>query len=252
MAVVNGAGGGMPMMNTGVNGATPRPGNEDDELDYEGRLNTYIYDYFVKNQRNDCARAMLNCDMPISTAPRRRDGDMNGSMHTDSKDDLESKIPDDLPLAAVPTDPQGASFLLEWFGLFWDVFSAHQRKAPPASAQAMQYVARTQVAFSNSQGCFLSTDKHCTERIAHAAGTAAEHAESGHDAQWDEPDERVSEYVLPSPERHAQRRSAEERDAESESAFCTVSHGLNMWLTTCALTLCTGIPNKPWRCRNNI
>ncbi|KAL8729649.1 MAG: hypothetical protein Q9166_004598 [cf. Caloplaca sp. 2 TL-2023] len=146
MAAVNGAGGGMPMMNNGASGATPRLGNEDEEPDYEARLNTYIYDYFVKNQRYDCAKAMMKADMPLRTHPKRRDGDVNGAgnMHTDSKDDLESKIPDDLPLANIGPDPQGASFLLEWFGLFWDVFFAHQRKAPPATAQAMQYVARTQ------------------------------------------------------------------------------------------------------------
>ncbi|KAL8843875.1 MAG: hypothetical protein Q9176_001837 [Flavoplaca citrina] len=146
MAAVNGAGGGMPMMNNGANGATPRLGNEEEEPDYEARLNTYIYDYFVKNQRYDCAKAMLKGDMPLRTVQKRRDGDVNGAgnMHTDSKDDLESKIPDEFPLPALPTDPQGASFLLEWFGLFWDVFFAHQKKTPPASAQAMQYVARTQ------------------------------------------------------------------------------------------------------------
>ncbi|KAL8698833.1 MAG: hypothetical protein Q9224_001674 [Gallowayella concinna] len=146
MAAVNGTAGGMSMMNNGANGATPRLGNEEDEPDYEARLNTYIYDYFVKNQRYDCAKAMLKGDMPIRVAPKPRDGDVNGAgnMHIDSKDDLDSKVPDDLPLAALPTDPQGASFLLEWFGLFWDVFFAHKRKAPPASAQAVQYVARTQ------------------------------------------------------------------------------------------------------------
>ncbi|KAL8698541.1 MAG: hypothetical protein Q9201_006510 [Fulgogasparrea decipioides] len=145
MAAVNGASGGMPMMNSGANGATPRPGNEEDEPDYEERLNTYIYDYFVKNQRFDCAKAMLNNgDMPVKTVPKRPNGDVNGNMHTDSKDDLGSKIPDGLPLADLPADPQGASFLLEWFGLFWDVFFANKRQAPPASAQAMQYVARTQ------------------------------------------------------------------------------------------------------------
>lgn len=147
MAAVNGAGGGMPMMNNGVNGATPRLGNEEEEPDYVARLNTYIYDYFVKHQRYDCAKAMLKADMPVRTQAKRRDGDINGAghMHADSKDDLESKIPDDVPLAGVPHDPQGACFLLEWFSLFWDVFFAHQKRAPPASAQAMQYVARTQV-----------------------------------------------------------------------------------------------------------
>ena len=145
MAVVNGGGGGMPMMNNGANGATPRPGNEEDEPDYEARLNTYIYDYFLKHQQYNCARTILNSGMPLKTSPK---GDVNGAddMHTDSKDDLDAKKPDDLPPAGVPQDPQGQSFLLEWFGLFWDVFFAHQRKAPPGSA-AMQYVAHTQVCF---------------------------------------------------------------------------------------------------------
>lgn len=150
MAAVNGAGGGMPMMNNGANGATPRPGNEEEEPDYEARLNTYIYDYFVKTQRFECAKAMLNAmlndGMPLRTLQKRPNSDVNGAgnMHVDNKDDLESKIPDDLPLAAVPIDPQGASFLLEWFGLFWDVSNA-QRRSPHASQQAMQYVQRTQV-----------------------------------------------------------------------------------------------------------
>lgn len=147
MAAVNGAGGGMPMMNNGANGATPRPGNEEEEPDYEARLNTYIYDYFVKTQRFECAKAILNDGMPLRTLQKRPNSDVNGAgnMHVDNKDDLESKISDELPPAAVPTDPQGASFLLEWFGLFWDVYFAHQRRSPPASQQAMQYVQRTQV-----------------------------------------------------------------------------------------------------------
>ncbi|KAL8948191.1 MAG: hypothetical protein Q9222_005597 [Ikaeria aurantiellina] len=146
MAAVNGAGGGMQMMNSGVNGVAPRMGNDEEEPEYEARLNTYIYDYFVKNQRFDCAKAMLKCDMPLKTVPKRRDDEMNGA---DTKDDVESKMPSDLPSAGLPTDPQGASFLMEWFGLFWDVFFAHQRKASQASNQAMQYVQRTQVWTNN-------------------------------------------------------------------------------------------------------
>ncbi|KAL9040986.1 MAG: hypothetical protein Q9214_004273, partial [Letrouitia sp. 1 TL-2023] len=145
MPGVNG-GGGMPIMNNGANGATPRPGNDEDDPDYETRLNTYIYDYFLKSGQYECARSILNGGLSVKTVPKRRDGDVNGAddMHTDSKDDLDSKRPHDLPLADLPPDPQGNSFLLEWFGLFWDVFFAHQRKMPPATAQAMQYVAHTQ------------------------------------------------------------------------------------------------------------
>ncbi|KAL8662261.1 MAG: hypothetical protein Q9202_004866 [Teloschistes flavicans] len=144
MAAVNGAGGGMPMMNSGANGATPRPGNEEDPQNYELHLNTYIYDYFLKNNRYDCAKAMLNDGMAVTTVNKHRSDDVNGNMHSDSKDDRDSKIPEELPLPDVPTESQGASFLLEWFGLFWDVFFAHQRKTTLASADAMQYVTRTQ------------------------------------------------------------------------------------------------------------
>ena len=177
MAAVNGAGGGMPMMNSGANGATPRQRNEEEEQPaYEEKLNNYIYDYFVKHQRYECAKAMLNCDMPLKTGPKRRDGDMNGAgnMHVDSKDELESKIPDDLPLPGVPTDPQGASFLLEWFGLFWDVYFANKR-APQSSPQAMQYVARTQVGVTTCSR--VSAAKiPSTARVPYASGTEQQHA----------------------------------------------------------------------------
>lgn len=194
----------MPMMNSGANGATPRQGNEEEEPDYDGRLNTYIYDYFVKTHRFECAKAMLNSDMPLKTVPKRRDGEINGvsNMHVDSKDDLESKIPDDLPLAGLPTDPQGASFLLEWFGLFWDVFFAHQRKAPPASAQAMQYVARTQVGVIAYALVLLLN--RLTAGIPHAPGTEQQHAPSSrHDAWRHEWDERLPTDDLPSTKRNA-------------------------------------------------
>ncbi|KAL8745658.1 MAG: hypothetical protein Q9190_002235 [Brigantiaea leucoxantha] len=144
MPGVNG-GGSMSMMNNGVNGATPRPGNDEDEPNYEDRLNTYIYDYFLKNEQYECARAMLTSGLPVKLF-KHRDGDINGAddMHTDSKDDLDSKRPTDLPPPGLPPDPQGNSFLLDWFGLFWDVFYAHRRGAPPATQQALQYVQHTQ------------------------------------------------------------------------------------------------------------
>lgn len=166
MAVVNGAGGGMPMMNSGANGATPRPENEEEHNNYERILNTYIYDYFVKNHHFDCAKAMLNNGMPVATADKHRGDDVNGNMHSDTKDDRDSKIPEDLPLAAVPSDSQGACFLFDWFGLFWDVFFASQKKAPPASADAMQYVARTQVRLSRVLSVTSTHDRlHSTSPV---------------------------------------------------------------------------------------
>ena len=149
MAAMNGANGSMaalPLMNNGANGATPRPGGEPDEPEYDARLNAYIYDYFIRSGNFDCARAVFKSEVRLNPPLRGTDGDINGTdentMHTDSKDDMGSKRPSDLPPPSV--DGQGASFLLEWFSLFWDVYFA-QRKKPTATTQAMQYVQQTQV-----------------------------------------------------------------------------------------------------------
>ena len=137
---------GMPLMNNGMNGATPRP-SEQDESDYEARLNAYIYDYFLRNENWESARSLINSGVQMQPLPSR-DGDVNGTddnvMQTDSKEDIDSKRPDDLPPSKIQSDGQGASFLLDWFALFWDVYWA-QRRAPKASQQATQYVHHSQV-----------------------------------------------------------------------------------------------------------
>ena len=154
MAGTNGASvpmGSMPMMNNIANGATPRLGGEQDDEDIEGRLNAYIYDYLLRKEHFDCARAVINGGLHMSPALRSRDNDVNGTddnaMQTDTKVEVDSKRPDDLPppsIAGGSSDPQAQPFLLEWFGLFWDVFHAQRRK-PTANAQALHYVQHTQV-----------------------------------------------------------------------------------------------------------
>ena len=157
MHAANGALGGMPLMNNGSNGGMARA-----DADLEGaqayemkqKLNTYIYDYFLKNDLYECARAIIQSQIPIllnntKISPgRRRDGDMNGvddsAMDTDSKDDLDSKRPEDLPLPRLSSEVPDNSFLLDWFQLFWDIFLA-QRKGKAATPQAVQYVQNTQV-----------------------------------------------------------------------------------------------------------
>ena len=158
MAGMNGGNGvmaGVPMMNNGMNGATPRPGGEQDDINYQARLHTYIYDYFIKSEQFECARAL--CNSGVTFFPRlRQNNDVNGAddnaMHTDAKDDPESKRPDDLPPPSIQSEGQGTSFLLEWFGLFWDVFHA-QRKDRKASQHASQYIQHTQVSH-NYCGCW--------------------------------------------------------------------------------------------------
>lgn len=152
--VGNGAAG-MPMMTNGTNGMTPRTGSDQDrELDYRTRLNTYIYDYLLKQEQYECARQLLNSTgltVSTSTKPSRPNGVDDGSTDTDSKDDADSKRPHDLPLPENVDLNDNNSFLLEWFSLFWDMFFAARKDSKKTSAQAMQYVNHTQV--SREQSC---------------------------------------------------------------------------------------------------
>lgn len=146
-------------MNHVTNGTGSRTGNDQDrDADCEAKMNTYIYDYFLKHEQFDCARAIVRSDLKVnySTKNPNRNRDVNGidenSMDTDSKDNLESKRPDDLPSPEIGGLNQSTSFLLDWFSLFWDVFFA-QRKDSKASGQAMQYVQHTQVWQRNAASC---------------------------------------------------------------------------------------------------
>ena len=139
------------MMNHVTNGTGSRTGNDQDrDADCEAKMNTYIYDYFLKHEQFDCARALFRSDLKVnySTKSPNRNRDVNGidenSMDTDSKDNLDSKRPEDLPSPEIGGLNQSTSFLLDWFSLFWDMFLA-QRKDSKASGQAMQYVQHTQV-----------------------------------------------------------------------------------------------------------
>jgi hypothetical protein len=169
MNAMGGPVGGMPMMNnTGGPGPSRTNGNPPDSSRMS--LNTYIYDYFIKNELYGCAEAFLKSNVPISHTPqtklspgRRRDGDMNGidenSMDADSKDDLHSKAADKLPIPNVPSDCPDNSFLFDWWCLFWDIYSAQRTKKPkPGDAgPALQYVQHTQV-FLDALHCGRESD----------------------------------------------------------------------------------------------
>ncbi|TVY62892.1 Transcriptional activator somA [Lachnellula suecica] len=136
-------GGGMPMMNNGATAGgirPPMPAN----ADQRAQLNTYIYEYFLRNHMYDCARSLLTSEQPInvlkeSPGSRRNEGD---DADGDSKDDIDSKRPDDLPLPNVPKDAPESCFLYEWWCLFWDMFNAQRGKGDGRAV--MQYVTHTQ------------------------------------------------------------------------------------------------------------
>jgi hypothetical protein len=146
--------GGIPMMNSGSSAPRGDP-NANVQDSMVVRLNTYIYDYFLKRGYHDCARALVQDEsIPINTSPasksapgHRRDGDVNGvdpdGMLADSKEDIKSRIPDDLPRPNLNGDPQQTSFLFDWFNLFWDIFWAQRKRGK--SDDVMQYIQHTQV-----------------------------------------------------------------------------------------------------------
>jgi len=145
----NGVGGGMPMMQNGTNGASRTGSEQSGELDYKTRMNTYIYDYFIKQEQYDCAKLLLESGLNVLTtnkpSPGHRTNGIDEGDH-DSKDDIDSKRPHGLPYPDIGDTSDESSFLLEWFSLFWDMFWAASKKKV-ASVPAMQYVQHNQVSF---------------------------------------------------------------------------------------------------------
>lgn len=118
------------------------------------QMNTYIYDYFIKNGHHQCARAMVKGDgLPINFVQQseRRDGEANGmdenSMDADGQDDMK-RLPDDLPRPKTFGGESSESFLLEWFIVFWELFWAQRKKGKPDSQMYLQH---QQVRVSDTQ-----------------------------------------------------------------------------------------------------
>jgi len=144
----NGVGGGMPMMQNGTNGASRAGSDQSGEHDYKTRMNTYIYDYFIKQEQYDCAKILLDSPLNVLTTsnkpnPGHRTNGIDEGDH-DSKDDIDLKRPHGLPYPDIGDSSDDSSFLLEWFSLFWDMFLAAGKKKG-ASGPAMQYVQHNQV-----------------------------------------------------------------------------------------------------------
>jgi hypothetical protein len=150
----------MPMMGAGTGIAphnphgTPRQSQSNDSNN-RTLLNTYIYEYFLRHNMYDCARAVLTADPQMKVhkdgpAGRRdENGNLIGNglgddpMDTDAKDEMDQKRPDDLPEPNVPMPLPDGSFLLDWFLLFWEMLSA--QKGKNSTSQVSQYLSHTQV-----------------------------------------------------------------------------------------------------------
>ena len=153
----------MGMMNNGAMPpqGMPRQPMVHDNASNRSLLNTYIYEYFLRYDMYDCARAILNSDenVKVQKAGRRDEhGNLLGNgvgddpMDTDNKDELDAKRPEGLPAPNVPTVLPDSCFLFEWFCVFWDMFNA--QKTPAGKAQNSmvgQYVNHTQNQSRNKQ-----------------------------------------------------------------------------------------------------
>ncbi len=134
-------GGGMPMMNNGANGVQIRQPDDHEETNYEARLNTYIYSYYMKKKNYELARALKNSKEMFDPPLVHTEGNTNGTDNEDTKDGVNLQRPDDLPII---NEESQSTFLYAWFCMFWDIWMA-QRKMPRASQNATQFVALSQV-----------------------------------------------------------------------------------------------------------
>lgn len=137
----NGVPGNMAAMNNAANAGTPRTQPDSDTSEYKAKLNTYIYDYLLKNEQYDCARLLLNSSLNVLTKPAGAKKRNDDSMDTDSKDDIDLKKLGDLPLPDRILDANTEnSFLLDWFTLFWEIFFAPRVQKPSkVNPVAVQY-----------------------------------------------------------------------------------------------------------------
>ncbi|KAM3565658.1 hypothetical protein ARSEF4850_001258 [Beauveria asiatica] len=140
----------MPMMNNGaLNPQAAAAAARQQQLNDNQRvvLNTYIYEYFLRYEMFDCARALLSSDQPVNVKDGKNGNAINGAgddaMDADTKDGIESKTPDDLPAPKLPMPASDTSFLYEWFCLFWDIYNA-QRAKGNSNGNINQYVMHTQ------------------------------------------------------------------------------------------------------------
>ena len=141
MAGMNAQMGG-PVEGTPVMGNMPHPTAENPR----NLMNTYIYDYFLRNNHFRLARCMIDSDIKVNLdhSTKRSPGSRNVN-GVDGMDPEEK----DLPLPALPSEQcVENSFLMDWWCQFWDIYGAarerNRNQGKPASMSG-QYSANVRV-----------------------------------------------------------------------------------------------------------
>lgn len=136
---IGGPVGGPQMVNTGTPGNAQGGGAADAN---RVKLNTYIYDFFLKNGNFDLARS-IHDTLEIEQSPQQKQSpnskQVNGGHDgMDDKDDILRK-PDDLPLPNVPNGSD-SSFLFDWWCQFWDCYQAQRGRGTATTKQYLNHV----------------------------------------------------------------------------------------------------------------
>jgi hypothetical protein len=135
MAAMNNASNGS-VDGTPIMGNMPGPKRNMTTMDPTEKLNTYIYDYFLRNKHVSLARAMLDCDLKMSMEKPSPNNRANG---------VDPMDVEDLPVPQLPANQASDnSFLLDWWVQFWDIYQA-TKPQHRASKNAAQYITHTRV-----------------------------------------------------------------------------------------------------------
>lgn len=163
------------------------------QMDPREQLNTYIYDYFLRNNHNRLARAMVECDMKMSTQPAQKTSPGNKPNGIDSMDDDSIN---GLPNPLLPKNQMADnSFLLDWWVQFWDIYQATKVRSGQPSKGA-QYIQHTRV----------SSFGRCRQQ--HANRASAYHTDAERAAQPAHDDEQSHERPVSERRGHDARQHA--------------------------------------------
>lgn len=151
-----GMGGPVGAMNVGTpnNGIAMGGATNTDQADYAKRLNTYIYDYFMRHRHYDCAKAMLNESLAVGLHSKSSPGQRNGAdeMDMDNKGIIDH--PKDMPLPDLPAT--GGPFLEDWWFQFWDIWNS--RRSANGKASTLAYLSHQRNAQKARSGMMGAMD----------------------------------------------------------------------------------------------
>lgn len=140
MAAMNANNANGPIDGTPTMGNMQHP-NKRTHPDPREQLNTYIYDYFLRNSHTSVARAMIDNDIKMATNPAQKTSPKNRSNGIDPMDDSGH----DLPVPQLPSNQlSDNSFLLDWWVQFWDIYQATKNRGT-GPAKGAQYIQHTRV-----------------------------------------------------------------------------------------------------------